>query len=134
MKKLSLLLVATTVCVASFSTPVYAIKTFNLAWDVMYVEKSENEGFKKLAEEAKCNVCHVNGEKKTKHNPYGVALEVLLDKDNYKSARVKAEPEKVKEELEAAFKKVEDVKDESGKTFKERMEEGLLPGGDVKGQ
>ncbi|MFN6138004.1 MAG: hypothetical protein ACK480_05805 [Planctomycetota bacterium] len=56
--------------VASVASPnAFAIKEFSEAWASVYVDKSTNDGFKKLAAEAKCNVCHIDGENKKKHNP-----------------------------------------------------------------
>jgi Domain of Unknown Function (DUF1080) len=47
---------------------------------------------------------------------------------------IKKEPEKARKEIEEIFKKVEDKHPEGKKqTYGERMKEGLLPGGDVKG-
>ena len=61
---------------ASFATPrAFAIKEFSETWAKVYVESNKNEDFKKLATEAKCNVCHIDGENKKKHNPYGDTLE-----------------------------------------------------------
>ncbi len=134
MKKLLLILVTSASCVGFLGSPVFAIKAFNEAWTEFYVKDSKNEDFKKLSEEAKCNVCHIQGESKKKHNPYGESLESLLKKDDYKADRLKAEPEKVKEELEAAYKKVESEKAKDGKTFKERIDAGMLPGGDKDGK
>ncbi len=114
--------------------PALAIKPFGEAWGAYYVTDSANEDFKKLAGEAKCNVCHIQGENKKKHNPYGEALEKLLDKKDFGAERLKNEADKVKAELEAAFKKVESEKAKDGKTFKERMDAHMLPGGDKDGK
>lgn len=112
-----------------------AIKTFQEAWNKYYIEgEGKMKDLKDQVAEAKCNVCHVQGEKKTVHNAYGEALEELLDKDNYKATRVKEEPEKVQKELEEAFKKVEDHKGPGDMTFKQRMEKGMLPGGNKDGK
>lgn len=119
---------------AGLTDQVWAVKAFNDAWNAYYLEgEGKHENLKELSKEAKCNVCHVENNKK-KHNPYGESLEKLLEKDNYKAARLKAEPEKVKEELEAAFKKVEGEKAADGETFKKRMEAGKLPGGNIDGK
>lgn len=114
----------------------FAIKEFGETWAKVYVEKSENEGFKKLAAEAKCNVCHIDGENKKKHNPYGDALEHEgLLKKAFPPKRFKEQPEEVLKEIEAIFKKIEEKKAEGqDKTYGERMKAGLLPGGDAKGK
>ena len=69
-------------------------------------DEKEKEYAKLLAEKAKCNVCHVQGEKKTVRNAYGTQLAELLKKDNFKSDRLKAEPDKCHEEIVAAFDEV----------------------------
>ncbi len=114
----------------------FAIKEFGETWAKVYVESSENEDFKKLAAEAKCNACHIDGENKKKHNPYGETLkEIGLLKKAFPPKRFKEAPEEVRKEVEALFRKVEEKKAEGAeKTFGERIKEGLLPGGDVKGK
>jgi seryl-tRNA synthetase len=135
MKRFLSFVVIATVCFASVPQSAFAIKPFNDAWNKYYVEESDNEDFKKLAGESKCNVCHVDGQDKKKvRNEYGEALGKLLKAADYKGPRLKEEAEKVKEELEAAFKKVEEEKNKAGETFKERLDKHLLPGGDVKGK
>jgi hypothetical protein len=122
--------------IVSYSSSAMAIKEFGETWTKVYAEKSTNEGFKKLAAEAKCNVCHIDGENKKKHNPYGDTLEHEgLTKKNFPPAKFKENPEGVRKQVEELMKKIEDKKAEgSDKTFAERMKEGLLPGGDAKGK
>ncbi|MEX0676860.1 MAG: hypothetical protein WD063_07275 [Pirellulales bacterium] len=81
----------------------------------------------------KCDVCHVTGKPKKMRNPYGTQLSMLLDKDNFKPARLKAEPEKVKAEIVAAFEAVAAMKsgDEKSPTFGELIAQHKLPGGDA---
>ena len=71
--------------------------------------------------------CHF-GKSKKNRNDYGKALSKLLKKDDYKTARVKAEAEAVDKELEEAFKKVEAMKSPGGQTYGERIKAGELPG------
>ncbi len=116
--------------------PAHAMKAFGDAFTAYYVDGSavKNDEFKKLAKEAKCNVCHVDGEDKKKvRNPYGEELHKHLKWKEFKD-RIKTEPAKCKEEIEAAFKKVEEAKAKDGKKFIERMNAGMLPGGDAKGK
>lgn len=115
-------------------SPAFAIKQFGEAWGEFYVKDSKNEEFKKLAVEAKCNVCHIDGENKKKHNPYGVEVHKLLHKKDFPADRFKTDAAKCKAEIEAALKKVEEVKAKDGKTFGEIIKAGQLPGGDVKGK
>ena len=56
--------------------PAFATKEFGEHFTKFYVAESKSEEFKKLAVEAKCNVCHIDGEAKKKHNPYGETLKV----------------------------------------------------------
>jgi hypothetical protein len=114
----------------------FAIKEFSEAWAAIYAEKSTNDGFKKLAMEAKCNVCPIDGENKKKHNPYGDVLEHDgLTKKNFPPAKFKEDLEGTRKKVEEILKKIEDKKAEgSDKTFGQRMKDGLLPGGDVKGK
>ena len=76
--------------------------------------------------EAKCNVCHF-GKKRKDYNAYGVALSEFLKGDDYKKKRVKKEREKVKEEVQAAFKKVEAMQSPSGETWGKLFRDGKLP-------
>lgn len=134
--KRALVTLVTAMSVVSYASNALAIKEFGETWTKVYAEKSTNEGFKKLAAEAKCNVCHIDGENKKKHNPYGDTLEHEgLTKKNFPPAKFKENPEGVRKQVEELMKKIEDKKAEgSDKTFGERMKEGLLPGGDAKGK
>jgi CxxC motif-containing protein (DUF1111 family) len=115
-------------------SPAMAIKQFNDQFTATYAKDSKNEEFKKLVDEAKCNVCHIKDENKKKRNEYGDAVAEFLRKKDFPADRFKKEPEKCKEEIEAAFKKVEEKKAKDGKTFGEKLKEGLLPGGNVDGK
>lgn len=115
-------------------SPLFAIKQFGEQFVKTYAEGSDNAEFVKLIEEAKCNVCHINKESKKKRNEYGQALSELLSKKDYPSKRFKSEPEACEKEIEAAFEKVASMETEAGATFAERIEAGLLPGGDVDGK
>ena len=104
-----------------------ALPVFRTEFEEYYVKKMNNEDFTASFTEAKCNVCHY-GTKKTNHNDYGKALQQFLKKDDYKFTRLKAEPEAVKKEITDAFKKVEEMKSISGKSFGELLKAGELPG------
>jgi len=131
MKKLMMLTVAGAAFVALSAATSHAIKPFSDQWKETYgVEDPQSDAQKLLAAataEAKCYVCHVKGEKKEVKNAYGEALTKLLDKDNFKSSRRKAEPEKVKAEIVAALKKVEEMKAPTGETYGELISQGKLP-------
>jgi hypothetical protein len=125
---------AVAVMAACVSKPAFAIKPFGEQFGRVYVEGSKNEEFKKLVGEAKCNVCHIDGKNKKEHNPYGKALkEAGLTKKTYEGM-FKSNPDQAKKEVEELLKKVEDKKvDGKGKTFGEKIKDGVLPGGDTKG-
>ena len=133
MKRLVAVLLVAVVCVGGAS-PAFAIKGFNDQFKLTYTEGDGKGDFKKLVEEAKCNVCHVQGENKKIRNAYGEAFKGLLKKEDFPAKRFKDEPEKCKEEIEAAFKKVEEMKAKDGKTFGEKIKAGVLPGGDKDGK
>jgi hypothetical protein len=134
MRKFIVSLTLASFMVALNQSPALAIKEFGDAWTEFYAKSSDNDDFKKLVAEAKCNVCHIQGENKKKHNPYGEEVEELLKKADFPKERFKKEPEKCKEEIEAAFKKVEEIKAKDGETFGEKIKAGKLPGGDKDGK
>ncbi|MEQ1830066.1 MAG: hypothetical protein ABL921_29160 [Pirellula sp.] len=117
------------------SKPAFAIKPFGDQFGRIYVETSKNEDFKKLVAEAKCNVCHIDGKNKKEHNPYGLVLKEAGFSKKTHEPMFKNNPEQFKKEVEAILKKVEDKKiDGKGKTFGEKIKDGVLPGGDTKGK
>lgn len=119
----------------SWSMPsAWAIKQFGDQFKEKYTKDNENEEFVKLVKEANCFICHVDGEKKDKRNEYGQAVATLLKKADFPPQRFKDEPEKCKEEIDEALKKVEEMKDKNDKMFGDKIREGVLPGGDVKGK
>ena len=121
MKKFGVTLLAAVALSIGFSSPALAIPGFKKAFDDRYPE------LKSVSDEQKCNLCHFGKSKKNK-NDYGLALSELLKKDNFKEERVKAEPDKVKAEYDAAFKKVEEGKSKGGETFGERLKAKKAPG------
>src|SRR5690606_1961116 len=86
-----------------------------------------NESFLAAVKEANCNVCHF-GKNKKNRTDYGQALHTFLEKDNFKAARMKAEPEKAQAEILEALKKVEEMKCADGTTFGAKIKAGQLPG------
>lgn len=118
--------------------PAYAIKQLKEAFEKQYVGEGANADFKALADEAKCNICHVNKESKKKvHNPYGTVVKEALEKAEFPIKEFKKEPEKYATQIEAIFQSVEGEKsgDAEGRTFVDRMKKAnLLPGGNVDGK
>jgi hypothetical protein len=115
-----------------------AIPPFYKAFQDKYVKAdATDEKDKAFAEQvnttAKCNVCHVGVNKKMR-NAYGMQLAMLLKKDNFKAPRLKEEPDKVKEEINAALDKVAAMKSagDDSPTFGELIGQGKLPGGSAK--
>lgn len=133
-----LLVAVVTGFLCSSASPVFAVKQFKDVFLKEYAGENANEEFKKLAEEASCNVCHVDKEKKKVRNPYGEAMHSLLEKDKFpvKEFQKDTSNEKLLARLKEIFKKTEGEKsgDEKHKTFGDRMKANLLPGGDVKGK
>src|SRR5437773_2609152 len=111
---LTIVLLCSVVCSTSFALP-----PFKKAFDEYY---GKNGDLKKLSETAKCEVCHLPApEPKKKRNDYGQALSEFLKKADFQAPRLTKEPDQVKKEIEAAFKKVEGMKTKDGKeTFGDR--------------
>lgn len=112
--------------------PCFAIPPFWKAFEQKYVTDNDNAAAAEAFAKAKCNVCHVEGQKKSERNPFGVQLSELLDKDNFKKDRLDAEPDKANQEIFAALDKVAAMKTDPEKddapTFGDRIAQGLLPG------
>ncbi len=92
-------------------------------------DEKEKEYAKILVETVKCNVCHVQGEPKKVRNAYGTELSKLLKKDDFKSERLKEEPEKCSAEIVAALDAVAAMKSsgEDSPTFGEIIAQYKLP-------
>lgn len=115
-----------------------AIPPFFKEFQAKYVkadsaEENDKAFTAQVTQTAKCNVCHMGTDKKTR-NAYGQKLAELLKKDNFKAERLKDEADKCKAEMIAAFDAVAAMKsgDESSPTFGELIAQGKLPGGDPK--
>ncbi len=117
--------------------PAFAIKPLSDQFKKNYAGDDADEAFKALVDEAKCNVCHVKGEKqKEVRNPFGEALQAALKEDDFPLAEFKKDQAKYADRLKDLFKKVEEKEsgDPEHKTFGKRMEAKLLPGGDKEGK
>lgn len=122
-------------------SPAMAISHFKKVWAEHYTPTGDAPGagdvdpeFLKTTKKAGCNLCHVKGEDKKKEegrNEYGSALYKYLKAEDYEKDRIKAEPEKVQEEIIAAFKKVEEMKSKDGKTFGAKIKGKELPATDA---
>ncbi|MCA9102000.1 MAG: hypothetical protein KDA63_12645 [Planctomycetales bacterium] len=133
--------VALGVLVLSISTA-SAMPKFSKAFEEKYVKNSDSDSLKAEFRKAKCNTCHVKGEKKDVNNDYGKVLAEFIPGDA--AARLKAandtgadadesaalkaaEEDKILKELDEAFKKAEEEKSPTGETFGERIKAGKLP-------
>ncbi len=130
---------AALVMLACAHAPLYAMPPFYKEFQAKFInpdaddEKAKQFAKIALAEETgQCLICHVKDQEKTVRNPFGAALAELLDKDNFKQARLDAEPEKVKQEIQEALDKVAALKVDPAKddspTFGELIAQGRLPG------
>lgn len=114
--------------------PGFAMPQFKKAFDEKYTNKSDNDEFKAAAKKEGCNICHIKGEKKNVQNDYGKELAKLIEgdaehrlKDADAEGKKDEELEKILKELDAAFPKVEEMKNKAGETFGARMKEHKLP-------
>ena len=131
MKKLLAVLLVAFLAVAIAPNNADAIPAFKKAFAQRVTNVSKDAKLVEAIKAAKCNICHyVDGDKKSKKqkNDFGVAMGKLLKKDNYKSTRIAAEPDKVKAEFDAAFEKLMATKNAKGKTYGELLKSGSLPG------
>jgi hypothetical protein len=115
-----------------------ALPELKKAFYETYTKKSDDMAFKDAVKKQGCNVCHVKGKKKDERNVYGNALAELIegsakeriDKAGDAAAKTK-EKAKLVQEIEDAFKKVEEQKvdpeKEDSETFGERLHANKLP-------
>jgi len=120
-----LTIILVTVGIAFQAATVSAVTQFRNEFFKRYVKQDskdpKDKAFAELVEKAGCNVCHL-GDDKEKRNPYGQALDKLLDRKT--DARDK---EKIQKALEAVEKEKLDPKDPKSVTFGERIKKGELP-------
>jgi len=104
---------------------VFGVTQFRNEFRKRYVkedsEDPKDKAFAALVEKAGCNVCHL-GDDRTKRNPYGQALDKLLDRKT--DVRDK---DKIQKALEAVEKEKVDPNDPKSVTFGERIKKGELP-------
>lgn len=126
--------------VSGLSMPAFAIKQLNDKFIEIYASaesKDASEAFKVLAKEAKCNVCHIQGENKKKRNPFGEAMHKAIEEAKFPTKDFGKNPTNAKyvDQVKDIFKKVVEQKaGNTDKTFAERMKAGELPGGDKEGK
>src|SRR5947208_7060956 len=99
-----------------------ALPPFNKEWVAKYNPGDKNAAFA----EAKCNVCHA-GESKKMKNEYGKAVGKYLTKAKYNE--IKEDEAAAKKYILEGLAKAEADKSASGKTYRDRLRSGELPGG-----
>lgn len=128
MKKLCLVLVCGAVLWLIPSGDAQAIPLFYNKFEAKYAGASAKPDFVAAIKEAKCNVCHVKGEKKEVRNEYGEALHKAgLEKDKYKKERVDSEADVVDKEIMDALEKVAGEKSKAGAPYGDALKAGKLP-------
>ena len=120
--------------------PTRGMPPFKKGFEARYIGDEETSPLAVSFGEAKCNVCHVDGEKKDVNNAYGEALAELLDHEDFKrGGRFKPKSDEATEAeieaaieagiavIQAALESVELLESPTGDTYLERIEAGLLP-------
>lgn len=125
--------------VSSFATMAMALPPWKPLFKEMYVDKGPQSLKDAFADKVigSCKVCHVNGEEKTVRNPFGVALDKLIEGNagqRLKDAAEKGEDAKkhmeelIRKEFVIAMEKALKEKSPSGGgTYGERIKAGKLP-------
>lgn len=139
MRRVLLVVLATTLAASLTASPAMAISHFKKVWADHYTPTGDAPGagdvdpeFLKETRKAGCYICHVKGkDKKEARNEYGEALHKYLKAENFDKDRIKKEPEKVQEEIIAAYKKVEEMKSKDGKEFGAKIKAKELPATDA---
>lgn len=111
----------------SFTNSAFAVGAFQKQFVKSYTSEKNNKDYFEAVAKAKCNVCHY-GKSKKMRNDYGVALSKLLDKSEFKTSLVKADPEGAEKKILAAFEKVAKMKNAKGVTYGELIKKSELPG------
>ncbi len=110
--------------IVSLPLAAQAFPQFHAQFKDLYIKDSENADWVKLANKAKCLVCH-QGKSKENLNPYGHQVHELLGPKDKKNV----------EKIVAALKEVAELPsvadDDTSPTFADRIAEGKLPGGEL---
>lgn len=128
MKKLSLVLALGAAAWVLPCDQAEAIPFFNKMFQEKYAGEKADPAFATLVKEtAKCNICHVEGEKKTVRNDYGEALKKAgLDKATF-TADLQKMPAGA-QQAQTILEKVAGEKGKSGQTFGDLIKAGKVPG------
>lgn len=109
----------------SFCGSASALPPFLRGVEMRYNAPLGAEFAAKVASE-KCDICHTGNSKRFK-NEYGKELAKFLKKENFGNNRMQTVPQAAYAEIIEALKKVEKIKGPDGRTYEERLSEGLLP-------
>jgi hypothetical protein len=100
---------------AAVAVPAYAVPPFGVAFETYYIGRETDPNWAAAVRGARCNLCHAGASKRIR-NEYGQKLDVYLDRTKFDNRTIIT-----------AFEAVGGMKASDGRTFVERMEDGLLP-------
>lgn len=124
-QRLIMIAIVSVVVVLIPASAAWAVTQFRAEFIKRYVKRESNDSkdkaFAELVDQAGCNICHLSDDR-TKRNPYGQALDKLLDRKT--DARNK---EKIQKALETVEKQKANPDDPKSQTFGERIKAGQLP-------
>jgi cytochrome c553 len=114
--------------VVAVAAPASAMLPFSVQWKAKYSDNSKDENFVKAVKEANCNVCHdPNTKSKKDHNEYGKVVKKYIKKAEYE--KIKGDMDAAKKYIQEGLDKAAAEKAPDGKTYGERIKEGKLPAG-----
>ena len=113
---------ALSICFLSGSRNASATPDLKKRFDEKYKDNAE---LKKVVDEAKCNLCHIDKMPKTARNEYGKALSEAV-KPGFKQ-RLKDDKAAALKEFDEALTAVESKKSSGGMTFGELLKAGKAP-------
>lgn len=128
MRKAVLIMLGGALLAGVSQQPAKAVVPFFNEFKAKYVKPDGTDNEKTLAgkvEKVKCNVCHKGTKSKKDKNPYGTALDDLLDR----KTDIK-DKEKIRKALDTVYDMKSDAEDDDSPTFGELISEGKLPGGE----
>lgn len=136
--RISLPLLASLVIASSFACSAYALPPWKPKFKEMFVDNGPQSLQDAFADKVigSCKVCHVNGEEKTVRNPFGQALDQLIEGnagERIKAAAKNGDDAKaamqatIDKEFLAALDVVLAQQAPAGGTYRERIKAGKLP-------
>jgi hypothetical protein len=108
----------------------HAMPPFFQKFQDLYAGPKSPPGYPDKVTKAKCNVCHVEGEKKNVNNEYGKALQKAgLSKQVAKDLKDPVKMAQAIKDMEKAFDDAAKEKNSKDESFGDRIKDGKLPGG-----